>query len=106
MGKREGFSQENMKFFRDKGRRQMKKLVLFSVRTNLQGADGGVLLPQVTYMSVAGRATHPSKDAHIPTPEPVTQVTFPQRNRLYRWYYEDEPEMGRLSWVIQVDRTE
>ena len=35
LGKTEGFSQENMKFFRDKGRRQMKKLVLFSVRANL-----------------------------------------------------------------------
>lgn len=59
----------------------MKKLVLFSVRTNLQGADGGVVAT-VTICLWQVEATHPSKDAHIPTPEPVTQVTFPEKQTL------------------------
>ena len=62
-----------------------------------------MLLPQVTYMSVAGRATHPSKDAHIPTPEPVTQVTFPGETDSTDGITRMNLEMGRLSWVIQVD---
>ena len=44
-----------------------------------------------------------SKDAHIPTPEPVTQVTFPGETDSTDGITRMNLEMGRLSWVIQVD---
>ena len=90
-----------MNFFRDKERRQVKNLV-FSVRTSLQRADGEccchglhICLWQV--------------EQHIPsiaTPEPETQVTFPGETDSTGGIKRMSLEMGRLSWVIQVDQTE
>ena len=91
LGKREGVSQENMNFFRDKERRQMKNLV-FSVRTSLQRADGRCCCHGL-------RICLWQVEQHIPPKMPTSQ---PQN----LWPKSPSPEkrtlqMGLRGWALR-----
>lgn len=80
MGRRGGFSQAKMKFLRDEERRQMKRPGALQPPRAVSGCVGAAGYLYV--MSVAGRVTHPSTDAHVPTPEPVTQSPYTAKGTL------------------------